>query len=143
MIGLPLRDDDRLAMRRRRLVRHIHDAVAGGLREDRRGIAVDAEIERPRSHRLQHLRPGRMLAPLDPVAGPGQRLVEIPGMLEDDQRAIALVADAYGAAAGSLGLAHERSRKTGADGGRHDGAPWSQGSTGAAGHCIDPLVDTP
>jgi len=114
-------DDDRLALRRGRLVADI-EHVGGGrsrrgrLGEDRRRVAGDAEIERAERHRLQHLRAGGMLAPLHPVTLAGERLVEKAGVLEDDQRAVALVADADGPAAGRTRPA----RRHGSGGGKSE-----------------------
>ena len=64
-----LRHQDRLALRRRRLIGDILDRRARGLREDRRRFAGVAEIDRADIERFEQRRAGRKLRPHHLVAG--------------------------------------------------------------------------
>ena len=63
-----LRHQDRLALRRRRLIGDILDRRAGGLREDRRRFAGVAEIDRADIERFEQRRAGRKFRPHHLVA---------------------------------------------------------------------------
>ena len=103
-----LRHDDGLAERRLRLVPDIDKPVRlRRLREDRRRVAGDAEIERAGTHGLQHLRTRRELRPDDGIAGLRQCGFQQAQMLQDDQRPVALVADADRPASRGLGRRYE------------------------------------
>ena len=89
-----LRHEDRLALRRRRLVGDVDEVGAGRLREDRRRLADRAEVDRADVERLEQLRAGRELGPLHLDALRREALLEIAARLQRRERAVLLVADA-------------------------------------------------
>lgn len=89
-----LRHQDRLTARRRRLMRHIDEGRAGGLREDRRRLAGRAEIDGAHIQPLEELRSRRELGPAYAVAQGFERLFERALAFEQDERPIFLDADA-------------------------------------------------
>ena len=89
-------NDHRLAVRRRRLNPDIHDRHAGGLAEDGRRVAGDAEIDAVRPHRLQQSRAAQKLGPGDAHVQRCEFLLQRAARLFEHQRAVFLVADAEG-----------------------------------------------
>ena len=85
---------DRFGFRRRRLVADIDERRPGSLREDRRRFARRAEIDGADIERLEQLRPGRELGPLDRIALRLQLFLEQSLRLQQDERAVLLEADA-------------------------------------------------
>ena len=89
-----LGDEDRLAERCRRLVGDVEEIRVVGLPEDRRRLPGRAEIDGPGIQRLQQRRPRGELGPAHPVAERRQLLLQQALALQQDQRAVFLVADA-------------------------------------------------
>jgi len=89
-----LRHEDRLALRRRRLIGDILERRAGGLREDRRGLTGVAEIDGADIECLEQRRARREFGPHHLVAVGGELRLQGALALEQHQLAVFLVADA-------------------------------------------------
>jgi hypothetical protein len=92
--GGVLRHQDRLAFRRRRLMRHVEERRARRLSEDRRRFARMAEIDGADIQRFKQRRSRRKLLPLDLVSERTQSLFQPPLALEQNEIAVFLEADA-------------------------------------------------
>ena len=88
-----LGDQDRLGFGRRWLVAHIDEGSAGGLCEDRRGLASRAEVDRADVECLEQLRPGRELRPLDRIALRLQLFLKESLCFQQNERAVLLEPD--------------------------------------------------
>ena len=100
-----LGNEDRLALRRRRLVADIEQRRARGLGEDRRRLAGGAEVDGPDVERLEQLRPARELGPGHRPALRAPAAFQQAALLEEHQRAVLLDADAQ------LALGRERGQR--------------------------------
>ena len=89
-----LRHENRLALRRRRLIGDIPDRCTRGLRKNRRRFAGVAEIDGADIERFEQRRPGRKLRPNNLVAGGLQLVLERALALEQHQLAVFLETDA-------------------------------------------------
>ena len=90
-----LRDQDRLALRGRRIVGKIDQRRAGSLRKDRRRFAGDAEIDRADIERFEERRSRRKFGPGHGVTERLQLLLQRSASLQEDQLAVFLETDAH------------------------------------------------
>ncbi|MNP18373.1 hypothetical protein D3C76_1108560 [compost metagenome] len=87
---------DRLAGRRRRFVGHVEQVGAGGLGEDRRGLAGDTEVDAADVQSFEQLRAAGEFGPLHGDALLRQTLLQRAAGLEQHQGAVFLIADTQG-----------------------------------------------
>jgi hypothetical protein len=92
--GTVLRHQDGFTVRSGGLITHIDQWGACGLGKDWRSFTGIAEVDRTGVQRFQELRSGWKLRPLDRVAKRLQLRFQKAFVLQEDQRAVLLIADA-------------------------------------------------
>jgi hypothetical protein len=103
--GRCLGHDDRLGVRRRRLVADVDQVRARGLGKDRRRFADRAEVDAAHVQAFEQRGAGRELGPFDRDVLFGQAFFQGAAALQEREGAVFLVADAHLARrARSLGL---------------------------------------
>ena len=121
---------NRLAGRRRRLMRHVQQVGTGGLGEDRRRFAGGAEVDRADVQPLEQLRAAGKFGPLHLDALLGQALLQRALGLEQHQGAVLLIADSQG-----LGLSLSDGAEGNGRGKQGDQAPTQSDSAHGALLC--------